>query len=83
MPAPIVVTPLEGEPVTGRMTEEEFKHERGAEYERVAANGELAKLRVSAPLPIYRKFAVFMGISAMTVGTIIVVLIILAALRFI
>ena len=31
---------------TGRLPEEEFKHERGAEYERLVASGELEALRV-------------------------------------
>ena len=68
---------------TGRLPEEEFKHERGAEYERLVASGEIQKLRVAAPPAWYRHFAVFAGIAAMTVGTIIVLLIILAALRII
>jgi cytochrome b subunit of formate dehydrogenase len=75
--------PVDDVMFTGRMTEEEFKHERGAEYDRLVASGEIAKLRVPAPAAWYRKFAVFMGISAMAVGTTIVVLIILAALRII
>ena len=75
--------PVDDVMFTGRLPEEEFKHERGAEYERVVATGEIAKLRVPAPPAWYRHFAVFIGISAMTVGTIIVTLIILAALRII
>jgi cytochrome b subunit of formate dehydrogenase len=75
--------PVDDVMFTGRLPEEEFKHERGAEYERVVANGEIQKLRVPAPAAWYRHFAIFMGIAAMTVGTIIVLLIILAALRII
>jgi hypothetical protein len=75
--------PVDDVMFTGRLPEEEFKHERGAEYERVMASGEIAKLRVPAPAAWYRHFAVFIGIGAMTVGTIIVALIILAALRII
>jgi cytochrome b subunit of formate dehydrogenase len=75
--------PVDDVMFTGRLPEEEFKHERGAEYDRMVATGEIAKLRVAAPRAWYRHFAVFMGISAMAVGTTIVVLIILAALRII
>ncbi len=75
--------PVDDVMFTGCLPEEEFKHERGAEYERVAASGELAKLRVAAPAAWYRHFATFIGIAAMTVGTIIVALIILAAVGII
>ena len=71
--------PVDDVMFTGRLPEEEFKHERGAEYERLVAEGKLDELRV-APAPAwYRKFAVFAGITAMAVGTTLVVLIILAA----
>jgi cytochrome b subunit of formate dehydrogenase len=75
--------PVDDVMFTGRLPEEEFKHERGAEYERVVASGEIEKLRVAAPPAWYRHFAVFMGIAAMTVGTTIIALIILAALKVI
>ena len=75
--------PVDDVMFTGRLSEEEFKHERAAEYARVVASGEIANLRVPPPAPWYRKFAVAMGISAMAVGTTIVVLIILAALKII
>jgi cytochrome b subunit of formate dehydrogenase len=75
--------PVDDVMFTGRLPEEEFKHERGAEYDRVVASGEIRKLRVPAPPAWYRHFAIFMGIAAMTVGTIIVLLIILAALKVI
>ena len=75
--------PVDDVMFTGRLPEEEFKHERGAEYERVVATGEIAKLRVQAPPAWYRRFSVALGILAMVVGTTIVVLSILAALRII
>jgi cytochrome b subunit of formate dehydrogenase len=75
--------PVDDVMFTGRLTEEEFKHERSAEYARVVASGEIEKLRVKAPALFYRRFAVFMGISAMAVGTTIIALIILAALKII
>ncbi|MEI8196830.1 MAG: cytochrome c3 family protein, partial [Phycisphaerae bacterium] len=73
--------PVDDVMFTGRLPEEEFKHERGAEYERAVASGEIAKLRVAPPPAWYRHFAVAMGITAMTIGTTIAVLIILAALK--
>jgi hypothetical protein len=65
---------------TGRLPEEEFKEERGAEYERLKASGELEKLRVAPPPSSYRLFAVLVGVVAMVIGTTIAVLIILAGL---
>ncbi len=65
---------------TGMLPEEEFKHERAAEYERLAAEGVLEEYRVDAPAKWTRKAAVAVGIAAMTIGTTLVVLIILAGL---
>lgn len=72
--------PVDDVMFTGRLPEEEFKHERGAEYDRAVATGEIEKLRTDPPPAWYRHIAVAAGIIAMTIGTIIVVLIILAAL---
>jgi hypothetical protein len=68
---------------TGSLPEEEFKHERGEEYDRLVASGELEQLRVKAPSRWWRHFAVFAGIVAMLIGSTIVILIILAGLRVI
>jgi cytochrome b subunit of formate dehydrogenase len=65
---------------TGKLSEEEFKHERGDEYARLMASGEIEKLRV-APAPAwYRPLAITVGLLAMAVGTTLVVLIVLAGL---
>ena len=73
--------PVDDVMFTGRLPEEEFKLERGAEYDRLVASGEIARLRVPPPPAWYRKFAVAAGIIAMAIGTTIALLIILAALK--
>ena len=75
--------PVDDVMFTGRLPEEEFKHERGAEYERLLASGELEKMRVPAPPSWYRPAAVTAGVLAMVIGTTLVVLIVLAGLGWI
>jgi cytochrome b subunit of formate dehydrogenase len=75
--------PVDDVMFTGRLSEEEFKHERGAEYERLAASGELAALRVPPAPKWYRPLAVLAGLTAMAIGTTLVVLIVLAGLEWI
>jgi cytochrome b subunit of formate dehydrogenase len=75
--------PVDDVMFTGRLPEEEFKHERGVEYARLVATGELEKLRVPPAPRWYRYFAVIMGAVAMAIGLTIVALIILAGLRWI
>ena len=75
--------PVDDVMFTGRLPEEEFKHEREAEYERLEASGELAALRVEKSPDWYRPFAIAAGVSAMLIGTVLVVLIILAGLGWI
>ena len=65
---------------TGQLPEEEFKQERGAEYDRLVATGQLEALKVRPASHWYRRLAVAVGILAMTIGTAIVALIILAGL---
>jgi cytochrome b subunit of formate dehydrogenase len=72
--------PVDDVMFTGRLPEEEFKHERGAEYERLVASGEIEALRVAPPPEWYRPLAVAAGLLAMAIGTTLVVLIILAGL---
>ena len=75
--------PVDDVMFTGRLSEEEFKHERGAEYERLAASGELEKLRVAPAPKWYRPLAITAGLGAMAIGTTLVVLIVLAGLEII
>jgi cytochrome b subunit of formate dehydrogenase len=73
--------PVDDVMFTGRLPESEFKEEREAEYERLVASGEIAKLRVAPPPRGYRVFAICAGLIAMAIGTTLVVLIILAGLK--
>jgi cytochrome b subunit of formate dehydrogenase len=75
--------PVDDVMFSGRLPEEEFKEERAAEYERLVAEGKLDALRVKAPSKWYHVFAVSVGILAMAIGTTLVVLIILAGLKWI
>jgi len=75
--------PVDDVMFSGSLPEEEFKEERPAEYERLVAQGRLEALRVAPPRRGYRVFAVLMGMTAMAVGTTLVVLIILAGLKLI
>ncbi len=75
--------PVDDVMFSGSLPEEEFKEERRAEYERLLARGELDALRVGPPHRGHRVFAVIMGMLAMAIGTTLVVLIILAGLRWI
>jgi cytochrome b subunit of formate dehydrogenase len=75
--------PVDDVMFTGVLPEEEFKHEREAEYERLAASGELEKLRVAPPPRWYRPLAVTAGVLAMAIGTMLVALIVLAGLGWI
>ncbi|MDY7107331.1 MAG: cytochrome C [Planctomycetota bacterium] len=66
---------------TGQLPEEEFRHERGEEYARLAQSGELDALR-EAPAPGWQRFlAVGVGATAMAIGLTLVTLIILAGLQ--
>ncbi|MHB1156713.1 MAG: hypothetical protein ACYC26_07725 [Phycisphaerales bacterium] len=73
--------PVDDVMFTGQLSEEEFKHERPEEYERLVAGGEIEKYRVPLPPRWYRWVAVALGILAMLVGTAMAVLIILAGLE--
>ena len=72
--------PVDDVMFTGQLPEEEFKHERAAEYERLLASGEIEKLRVPPAPKWHRPIAVTAGLTAMAIGTSLVVLIILAGL---
>jgi len=66
---------------TGRVSEEEMKHERSAEYAHLVERKRLDKFRTTPAPRWQRVMAVMAGVLAMLVGTGMVVLIILAGLR--
>jgi hypothetical protein len=72
--------PVDDVMFTGRLPEEELRHERGAEYERLVATGEIQRLRVPPSPRWHRQLAVVAGLVAMAIGTTLVALIVLAGL---
>lgn len=65
---------------TGSLPEEELRHERAAQYERLARTGELARLAVEAPpRPLVRR-AYAVGAMALTAGIGLFALIVYAML---
>lgn len=72
--------PVDDVMFTGRLPEQEFREERGAEYDRLVASGELESLKVLPPPVWYRRVAVLAGIVAMAIGTTLVILIVLAGI---
>ena len=66
---------------TGRVPEEELKHERPAEYERLVAENGLDKIRTSAPSPRLVTFGLLVGTIAVTIGLTVAGLAIYALLR--
>lgn len=65
---------------TGRVSEEDLREERPAEYERLIARGELAGLRTSAPEPWLLRLGTAIGTTAVTIGLLLVTLILYAVL---
>ena len=61
---------------TGRITEHEMLDERGAEYDRLVAQGRLEAIEAPAPTSGTRALAYAIGIPAVTLGTITVILIV-------
>jgi cytochrome b subunit of formate dehydrogenase len=72
--------PVDDVMFTGRLSEAEFKHERGLEYARLVEQGKLDSLRVPPAPSWQRPVAVAAGVVALAIGTTMVVLIILAGL---
>jgi cytochrome b subunit of formate dehydrogenase len=65
---------------TGRVTEEELRHERPAEYARLVESGELAELTVRPPTPSTVVTGRVVGSIAVATGLLLVALIVFAVL---
>lgn len=65
---------------TGRVSEEELREERPAEYARLMALGQLDSLRVEAPPSWLLRFGTVVGTVAVTIGLLLVALILYAVL---
>lgn len=66
---------------TGQVPEEEFREERGEQYDRMVATGRLDSLRVP-PAPRWQHLlARSVGLFALLIGTVLIVLIVLAGLQ--
>ena len=72
--------PVDDAIFTGRVPEDEFRHERGDEYDRLLREGALEERYVSPAPAWYRRAAIIVGVVAMIVGMTLVALIILAGL---
>jgi hypothetical protein len=61
---------------TGRISEDELKHERAVEYERLLREGRLAAEEAPAPTLESRAFGWFVGGTALVLGIVAIVLIV-------
>ena len=73
--------PLDHVIFTGRISEEEFQHERPLEYERMREEGKLDGLETTPPSPTSLVWARIVGFIAYGVGLIMILLIIYSALK--
>jgi cytochrome b subunit of formate dehydrogenase len=65
---------------TGRVSEAELRHERPAEFERLARTGELEQLLEPPPTPQLKRFGHVIGTIAVAIGVALVVMIVYAML---
>ena len=70
--------PMDDVIFTGRISLEEMKEERPEEYERLLASGELEKLKTEPTPEWLWNFARVIGFTALTIGVVTVILIIIA-----
>jgi hypothetical protein len=66
---------------TGRLEEEEFLRDHPEEYERLRAQGRLDSRRADPPPLWLRNFSLVVGLSAVTIGLVLIWLIIATALK--
>ena len=67
---------------TGRVAEDELRHERAGEYARLEREGRLAAAEVPAPTLESRAFGWFVGGATMALGIVAIVLIVYSVLRY-
>ncbi len=73
--------PLDYVIFTGSVSEEEIRHERPLEYQRLVETGKLESLRVPAPTRMTMIWARIVGIAAYTLGLVLIILIIYSLIR--
>ncbi|MEK7385706.1 MAG: hypothetical protein AABZ83_04630 [candidate division NC10 bacterium] len=66
---------------TGRVSEEEFRHEHPVEYERLEREGRLERIAADPPPRWMRNFSRVVGFSSVAIGVVLIGLIIATALR--
>jgi cytochrome b subunit of formate dehydrogenase len=66
---------------TGSVAEDELRHERAAQYDRLVQNGQLDRLVVAAPTPELRQRSFVYGAIGLAIGLSLVVLILYAVVR--
>jgi cytochrome b subunit of formate dehydrogenase len=70
--------PLDQVIFTGRLSEEEMKHDKPLEYERLVGQGRLDEIRADPPPLWLHNFARIVGFSALALGIFIIILVIAA-----
>ncbi len=73
--------PLDHVIFTGRISEEEFRHERPLEYERMLEQGKLPQLEATPPSPTSLMWARIVGFIAYGMGLVMILFIIYSALK--
>ena len=66
---------------TGAVTDDDLRHERAAQYERLSRSGELERLVVAAPTAVELRRSRVVGSIGLSVGVALVALIVYAVLR--
>jgi len=66
---------------SGRITEEEMRHERGRQYARLVADGRLDELQVKDEWPSWKRVMAPFGTVALTIGIILIIAIFWALLH--
>lgn len=70
--------PLDPVIFTGRVSEEELRHERPEEYKRLVSRGTLSEIEADAPPLWLRNFSRIAGFSALALGLLMIVLVLIS-----